>query len=260
VTVRAIPGNVGLRVAATVRNLGLVVFFASVGPLTATPMAHARNVDPHQPKILLHVVQAPRQNPCAELADSSLSCSGVKTLGDVQTSPGAGPFYLVYLLVARGDSMPDVAAVQCGLVYESSLGFPADGASDHQGLDILGWTLCATMQFTTPTPTWPNPYSGNLITWDWTNACQTGELANAGYFYCAAYSPDFLSIIPRLVDFKALVADCRAVVSNPIPPSGLGFVGFGTYGCNPCLDPVCYEYPRIPIVETTWGAIKSIYR
>ena len=42
---------------------------------------------------------------------------------------------------------------------------------------------------------WPDPQSGNLITWDSTRRCQTGSVAIAGYFYVGAYSEAELWII-----------------------------------------------------------------
>jgi hypothetical protein len=238
---------------------GLIGILSWLGLMISLTRLAVAGVDPHQPKILLHVVRAPLGNPCTTgFSTTAPNCAGVNTQGDVQTAPGEGPFYFVYLVVAKGDTMRDLAGMQCGLYYDSGHGLPSNGASDHLGLDILGWTLCATLEFPTPSPAWPNPESGNMITWDWTTSCQTGELANAGYFYCAAYSKEFLAIIPRPVDNSASVADCRADVSE-VGFDGRGFAGFGVYGCNPCLGRGCEEsWPDVPVKETTWGAVKSL--
>src|SRR5687767_4764143 len=98
----------------------------------------------NKPKVLLHVADVTAENACAPagLAD----CDAAQTQGDLGES-------FVYLLVAPGD-LPNVAGLECGITYDSGL---SNGRNNHGGLDVLGWTLCATLEFNTAANPWPSP-------------------------------------------------------------------------------------------------------
>lgn len=206
-----------------------------------------------RPKIMLHVKALTTKNACTTWG-SLADCQQAVITGDL-TPPGGPGYYYIYLLVVKGSEL-DIAGLQCGITYENNA---ANGASDGIGLDIFTWTLCATLQFAMPTPVWPNPGGGNLITWDRTTVCQTGETAVAGYFYSAAYGQDKFGITVRPADGKAKVADCSAAEFELLP-TDLGYVAFSTgqsvAGCNPCLQ----SCPPVAVQTTTWSGVKTLYK
>jgi hypothetical protein len=128
-------------------------------------------------------------------------------------------------------------------------------------VDVFSWTRCAALEFPGGSPNpWPQPGSGNLITWDPTNDCQQTYPTSVGYFYVAAYSPDTFQITPRPVDGEAKVAACDGA-EVLLPGDDLGSAVFSSgakaSGCSPCFVP-CNE--PIPATQTTWGAIKALMR
>ncbi|TPW16697.1 MAG: hypothetical protein FD129_657 [bacterium] len=172
------------------------------------------------------------------------------------TQPLEGPYYFVYLLAARG-SLAGVAGIRCGVTYQ---GGAAGAIGDREGIDILAWRLCATVDMDTPdAPVWPQPGSGNTITWDLPESCQDGEVAVAGYFYLGAYHADVLQLIADPVSGSATLRDCQSGSVDLDPAQDLGSAAFspGATGvsCNPC-DLACSGIPVVPI---TWGAIKSLF-
>lgn len=185
-----------------------------------------------RPKLLLHVRPVTTKNLCTwgNLND----CQQAVTRG--QTDPTGNLPYYVYLLAATGPYRSvtlggndiGLAGLQLGLNY--------DGGA-NSGVDIFGWTLCATLQFAAGG--WPSPGSSNLITWDSFTVCQKGEVGIAGYFYVAAYSPDVLGIVPRPIDNLAKVAACTNAEVD-LNLGDLGSVRFTTAGttdgCNPCIQ------------------------
>jgi len=168
-----------------------IVFAALL--ITAAPPVSSAPYD-GRPKIFMHVKPTTTKNPCAQgvLADYA---NAVVTGG---LYPGSGPYY-VYLVAARG-SLTGLAGAQLGIDYQHGA---SGGATDGQGLDVYSWTLCGSLEF--HLEDWPQPGSGNMVTWA---TCQTGETAVLGYFYVAAYAPDSLSVIARPVDGAAKVAGC----------------------------------------------------
>jgi hypothetical protein len=207
------------------RRVGAAAFLA----LSFLGAAAARS-DPFDgnPKLFLHATPVTTNEVCT--AGGLVDCNAAVTHVNLNEPS------FVYLLVARGD-LPNLAGLECGLNYESGA---SNGRTNHQGLDILSWTLCATLQFSSPLPAWPSPGSGNLITWNTTTSCQTGAVAVAGYFYVAAYGADVLSVTARPASGKAAVATCAAVIRN-LEPGDLGSVRFSDQtsevGCNPCNEP-----------------------
>lgn len=229
------------------------VFAAAPILLTLTfaiPSPSSAGTHDNQPKILVHVGPTVTKNACT--AGALSDCATAVTRGDLTPLGGPG-YYFIYLHAARG-TLSGLAGLQCGIHYQN--GEPAD-MTDQTGIDIFGWTLCATLEFVTPGANeWPRPGGGNLITWDSTNNCQLGETGVAGYFYAAAYSVDTFQITPRPVDSIAKVANCQNSETN-LTMDALGCAHFSnttTTGCNPCVQN-CFGDP---VEETTWSRIKSV--
>jgi hypothetical protein len=194
----------------------LILSFA--GPTWAGP-----NVDG---KFALHVVEALSSDPC-------LHTSAIPTCAFVQTSalPFGVPLY-VYVLV-YGDATAGIGGARFGIDYAPPNIF-----------QVFNWTICADNQVGF---NWPGAQSGLEVTWNPGN-CQnrtsgindpvwdTGS-AVVGYFYCAAYGPAQMSIIPHPQDSRATITACSGVVDDVanLFPSHLGVAGFnGNGGYSPC--------------------------
>jgi len=210
----------GLVVAVVVQALfGLVE--ASAGP----------NEDS---KLVVHL-QAPAKTPCSQ-AGAAPACNGIVTAGDLYP-PST---YYAYVLVTDADTLLGVAGAQFGVAY---------APSSEAGVDVFGWTSCASLQF--PEETWPENGSGNRITWSPETQCQrsepggpgTGVVVTVGFFYCAAYSADTLRVTVWPNDSAATVAACDAkeeTVESPTvqhSPSHLGFAVFSSGGTVPGHNP-----------------------
>lgn len=185
-------------------------------------------------KIVVHLATPTAKNACSR-PTARPSCSGIVSNGAL-----APTTYFAYLLVVDGDPAAGIAGVQCGIQYLGAAGV---------GVDVFSWTNCATLEF--PMAGWPAPGTGTIITWDPTTHCQqiepggagTGVVATAGYFYCAAYTPDVLTVIPRPADLAAKVASCGALedtIDSPtvhhVPPH-LGFASFSLGASVPGYAP-----------------------
>jgi hypothetical protein len=228
-------------------NVGLLALGAMV--LVAGPAAAA--VNPNSPKVLLHVKATTVKNQCsiAALADN---CANANTKG----ATSATTFFHVQLITERGDSIQSdagVAGVQIGLDYMGG----ADANGGFTPISIFGWSLCATLEFASPSPAWPQPGSGNLITWDAVGSCQRNRLAIAGYFYLGAYEAGTLRLTRRPADNVAKVADCGSI-EVIVPDGALGFAAFSagavTEGCNPCLT----DCAPVAVEQTTWSKVKNL--
>jgi sugar lactone lactonase YvrE len=196
-------------------------------------------------KILVHLAATTPEDACEAQLPSQCA--------DAVVSGQTGVRYFAYLMVA---DVAVLAGVQLGIAYGSG---EAEDINDGSEVDVFSWTLCAHQEFPTAGPIpWPGAESGNIITWDSTNDCQS-DIAVAGYFYLTAYTPDRFSVTPRPVDGLAKVADCYAVESGVLE-GNLGFVTFSTsgnlLGCNPCTS-TCTA--PIAIRPTTWGSLKALY-
>ncbi|HEX7878226.1 MAG TPA: hypothetical protein VF720_02385 [Candidatus Eisenbacteria bacterium] len=234
--------------------VALVALVSPVVPGLVTP-ARAVPFD-NTPKILLHLKPVTAKNQCAS---GITDCRDAVTSGLIST-PGDPHFYYALVLGARGN-LATLGGFQFGINYDDGC---AGGLADHDQIDILGWTLCGMLEFSSPSPRWPSPGSGNLITWDAINSCQTGEHAVAGYFYLSCYNnADVLDIIPRPVDARAVMANCTSVETT-LPASSLGSLAFSasgaTLGCNSCDGPCPEPPPRTgcpvpPIDHTPPGAV-----
>lgn len=219
----------------------LLALFVAPGVARATPWDN-------KPKIMLHLRPVTSKNACnwGNLAD----CTTASVSGWTHT-----PYYC-YLLGVRGN-LTDIAGLQCGIEYTNGA-VPADGL----GIDIFSWTLCATLDFPTGGPAaWLLTGGGNLITWDYTERCQSGETAVAGYFYLTAYDPSLMSVRERPVDHAAKLADCSAVEHN-IWYEDRGWITFSdppymdNWACNPCAGSCFFD----PVQVITWGGIKTLLR
>lgn len=217
----------------------LVLCTLLLGGSLSDPAAAGPNADA---RILIHLLAPTRKNACTR-PEATPDCAGVVTKGGL-----APQMYYAYLLVVGADAEAGVAGVQCGIQYN---------AAEKAGVDILAWKNCGTLEFTSDD--WPASEGGNLVTWDATVRCQTsaphgpaaGVEAVIGYFYCAAYGPDTLRVIPRPVDGFAKVADCKSVEDlinsreQPAAPARLGYAVFSAGGKVPGYAP-CGALARAP--------------
>lgn len=188
-------------------------------------------------KILLHIGPVTSKNACVAVPADCRSA--------VVSAP-AGSAYNVYVCVGNGSDSVGVAGLQFGISYNGA-GF--------QGVDIFSWSKCTDLEFAMAG--WPSSNTGNLMTWAANSNCQAGPgTVAAGYFYMAVYTPDRLSLTPRPNDGAAKVADCNAVEDDLTTqaPSALGYADFDTgLGYNPCQN-------IVPVENTTWGGVKSLFR
>lgn len=227
---------------------------AFVALACSTLPATAQTVNLDEPKILVHISSTTTKNACTtHFTNQMQTCDDAV----VKANSGAGQLYYLYIVVALGDSILDLAGMQFGITYDDGM---VGDAADGTGIEIFGWTLCATLEFPMPSPPWGEPGSGNLITWDSTNRCQVNtvlDVSTVGYFYIGAYSPSTFCLTVRPVDDAAKVASCAAE-EVIISEQSLGCVAFSagavTEGCNPCLQ-LC---GAVPTVNTTWGSIKNL--
>ena len=238
---------------------GITAILAIILGLIATEAWAAGN---REAKIMLHGLAPIAKAACTREALRPSFCSGFVT-NNLALLPET---HFAYVLVVNGSVTEGVAGAQFGIDYPG----PANGAGDGAGLEIYGWTRCATLDFQTPEGgginTWPNPNSGILVTWDAVNACQTtgyaviGAVAVAGYFYCGAYEPTRLRIVPRQVDGQAKVANCASVEDIVYHDTidaftFLGAIGFGQPGINPCGIIGCF---CSPVEAATWSGVKTL--
>ena len=237
-------------------------FLASILLLPVLFASEARAAGNLYAKIMLHGLLPTAKAPCTRSDLLPANCTGFRT----NNMPLYPETRFAYVLVVDGSLLEGVAGLQFGIDYPGG----ADGATDGAGLEIWDWNLCATLEFQSPPGgainPWPNPDSGTLITWDATTRCQTtgnasvGVVAVAGYFYCGAYSPALLRIVPRQVDGQAKVSNCGSVedVVYTSPSdfgTHLGALGFGQAGINPCGRVAC---GCSPVEPTTWSAVKTL--
>jgi len=226
-------------------NRAHVYKFTNVPTCVAPPPPWASS----EPKLLLHVGAVTSKNPCT--AVSLPDCRSAVTHGALSTA--AGPFHFVYLLATRGP-LSSLQGLQAGISYDED---QPGSEADQAGIDVFGWTLCASLQFPTEgAHAWPQPGSGNLITWA---QCEVGNLSVAGYFYVGAYSPALMRLTPRPNDGRAKVANCSSAETE-LTVGDLGSVEFSTSAtlrdCNPCLR-IC-EFGPVAVQPTTWSRIKTL--
>lgn len=242
------------RVLAT----AIVAGFAAMAISTTAQAAGNANA-----KIMLHALPLTTKNQCTRVQNIPVDCTGYNA-GIHNLNATGATFYYAYLLVVNGSQSEGVAGLQCGIQYQNGVGGPADGI----GVEVYGWSLCATLEFQTPAggaiTAWGGANGGNLITWDSVNKCQQGgnlalgAVAVAGYFYCGAYSPDVMRVVPRQVDNAAKTANCVSTedptyTSPNDAETFLGALGFGGPGINPCGR----ELP-VATEPATWSGVKTL--
>jgi len=171
--------------------------------------------------------------------------------------------YFVYLLAspeqvvgAPEEEQPGLAGLQIGIDYK-------DRKDPQDGLHIFDWHSCSDLEWRQDT--WPQPGSGNTITWVAPENCNKKPIVVAGYFYVAAYSPSFLAVTGYPTTDLVKTASCKAAESIPDHTIGLdrvgwvslggGAIGADTDGCNPLLEP-CAVQP-VPTNPVSWGQLKS---
>src|SRR5512140_2343151 len=193
-------------------------------------------------KILIHLLPAVGNGSICSSPTAAPPCSGIMTEGGTSTAE-APRYYFACVLVTDGDRTAGISGVQFGVRYAAAV---------SKGVDVLGWTSCGTHE--DPSPDWPADSTGILITWDKGNYQShepggpgTGVTALVGYFYCAAYSPDYLSISGKPGDDVARVRDSAGmwdIIDSPtcsFVPSHLGYAAFSSDamspGFNPCGSP-----------------------
>ena len=228
----------------------LLVAFVPAGSTAATHDG--------KPKILLHLTHPTTKGILCDRG-ALTDCSDADVNGDLYPN---GKAYFLYVEVARGD-LPDLAGMQLSVDYDRA---------PLSGVDIFGWTYCVEAHFEAPGPygAWPAPLSSNLMVWDASTNCQSGETAIAGYFYLAAYTPDVFRILPRQVDQASRVGSCDAV-TRTLAARDIGRVAFSsgaaTPGCNPCVEDCTTTTPlgkaippaSVPVLTATWSSVKSLF-
>jgi Calx-beta domain-containing protein/beta-propeller uncharacterized protein DUF5122 len=204
-------------------------------------------------KIQLHLLSPTTKDQCTR-PEATPSCAGVITAGGLYPQ-----IFYAYVLVTDGDATAGVAGAQFGIHYNPGSGM---------GVNIFSWTLCASLEFQSPTPMWPSSGGGNLLEWDSSTRCQrfepggagTGVVTAAGYFYCTAYTPDTFTITPRPVDGYAKVADCSGN-EDVLASWQLGSVGFGGQSSyNPCgLGPPTIRIDDPQVLEGNTGPTTATF-
>lgn len=148
---------------------------------------------------------------------------------------GGGAREDIYVLALDADG---IAGIRYGICCEGSFYF-------------YGWTKCCDLEI--PTGSWPGCGEGNAQTWA---VEEPGPNVTAGILDVYVYGPSTMSVC---VDPREGFAEvCDGTQPSPIcfkftSSAHFGSVGFGGMeGFNPCNI--------IPVDQTSWGAVKSIYR
>ncbi len=157
---------------------------------------------------------------------------------DLVSEPTGGPGFL-WCVASREGGFPDgIGGIQFGVEHDLGAGLP--------------WSLC-TGGSEIPEPGWPDSGTGNAITWSAGCYHPIGFAARIGYL---SPEPDDVGIIELTPDPRialAVYADCSAVLYEMCEANlGSAELADGT-------TPVCGENCEIPIRETSWGAIKSLF-
>jgi hypothetical protein len=183
----------------------------------------------------------------------------------------------VYVVVAQaGDE--GVAAVSFGVHYNGSDPDGLPGTGDETGIvsSQTNWTMCANgLMFPNNDGIhgdFPDTGGGVRITWNTQTSCANQVIGNKGVhavvgcFQVYAYSPTVMGLsvndniqsgVPELA-----VVDCSGKTTDLYPLLGpvsasaiVGRVQFGTGSgaYNPCTNVV-------PVLGTTWGALKHLYQ
>lgn len=194
---------------------GLLLGLASLAATLPFARATFAGGNPNA-KIILHAVPWSNRHTCA----AGLLSRPEQVVTKADLFPAR---YAVYALVVDGTPGVGIAGLQFGIAFNDTL---------KNGVDVLDWQECSL--FNWPMPGWPTEaFTGNLLTWNVINDCDTSGVRVAGFFYVTAYSPDRLRIIPRPADAKAAVVDCLKQGKQDkdaldiIPDAHLGYIDFG---------------------------------
>jgi hypothetical protein len=212
--------------------------------------AQAQTPNPNA-KVALHIqAHVTKGDVCGTIADpSTVGCSNFT----VTASGAPASAYDTYIVFAGGDTGLGIAGGEFGINYDTGSG---------TGL-FLTWSNCGDLEF--PNPNFPNPNTGNLVTWDSGGNCQNTDVAGegvqaiAGFMYVYVYSEGVMEILPRPVSGKLAVAACTSAETVLDPGLG-GSAAFHSTktGCNPCTDAPC-AHP-VPVENTTWGGVKAQFK
>jgi hypothetical protein len=211
------------------RNLALA--FPVVACLSGTARAA-------EPKLVLHASRASMSEPCQP---GISRCEEAVVTGSLYSPTGTGN-YFVYLMASQFDATEGIRSIQTGIDYDAVTG---------SGVDIFSWNHCSDSE--QPASGWyQEAKSANRLTWN-VERCPSDTLVVGGFFYMTCYTSSFLTVSPFGND-PAAIQTCLGN-NMLLPPTALGYVGFGTVpGCNPCLA-ACNT---VPVLPTTWSRLKSI--
>ena len=177
-------------------------------------------------KLLIHLVPAKKKAKRLGICGRH----GIEKPADVVTKGELEPQrYFAYVVITDFDTEVGITGAQFGISYNDTA---------EAGVDIIYWQSCTLYEW--PMDDWPGSESGNLLTWNQNEDCQTTQPLVVGLFYLTAYSPDRLKLIPRPVDGMARLAACGVnSINSPekldtLQLENLGWVDFGGgEGYNP---------------------------
>ncbi len=153
-------------------------------------------------------------------------------------------------LVVEGPADPGrydvyVIAIDVDRIAATRYGLDCDGQ-----FYFYGWMSCSSLEI--PTEGWPGCGEGNAQSW---SQEQPGPHVTIGILDVYVYEPSSLGVAP---DPRTGWAEwCDGAVPSPVcrmtvSPEAFGSVGFGREGYDPSQE--------VPVIETTWGKVKAIYR
>ena len=238
------------------------LFVADAGSHTVTEydaLAPFSPIATRSSAIMLHIASPVHSGDACALAPTSIT----DIVTRANASGDGSARYFVYLLAspeqlvgAPEAEQPGLAGLQIGIDYK-------ERKDPRDGLHIFSWQSCSNLEWRQDT--WPEPGSGNTITWVAPENCNKKPIVVAGYFYVAAYSPSFLAVTGYPTTDLVKTASCSAAESIPDRAIGLdrvgwvsmggGAIGADTDGCNPLLEP-CVSQP-VAANPMTWGQLKG---
>lgn len=186
---------------------------ALFGLSLAAPVLAGPNRDA---KLLLHLVATEKRRGGNCFSGLPENAEQVLTQGSLQPQD-----YYAFVVIVDFDTTEGVAGVQFGISYDGAKG---------KGVDIEHWQNCALYEW--PMDDWPDPGTGNLLTWSHVDDCQEEVPIPVGFFFLTAHSNDRLKLIPRPVDGLARLAVCgrvgnRREKAESLQIENLGWVDFG---------------------------------
>ena len=174
---------------------------------------------------------------CSAVDESTIDCENINPNG-----PVAGVANAVFVIL--GGAQNGAGAVQFGIDYIST--------GETQ---LWNWTVCNNYQeigLIGPNGGWPSSGSGNAVAFGGcvNPAGPDGMIAIGYLFTSATVTSGNQSFAPDPIDGDMVVTDCDAITWDINFSGVLEFAGAGgTKGCD----------GLVPIQETSWGEIKSIF-